>query len=145
MRHSHCSCSLCFQDSQQRQETYCVCVQSSLTLCDPVDCSLPGSSVQGFFKQEYWSGLPFPPPQNLPDPGIKLTSPALAGGFFMTDPPGKPQRKNTPNHTCTHICVLVFFCYVLLNPWFKLILLIPRITGFIVAFNLSLFTTFLHK
>ena len=98
-----------------------------------------------FFRQEYWSGLPFPPPQNLPDPGIEPTSLALAGGFFTTDPPGKPQRKNTLNHTCTHSCVSIFFCYVFLNPWFKVILLIPRITGFILAFNLSLFTIFLHK
>ena len=43
----------------------------------------------GFFSQEYWSGLPFPPPGALPDPGIKLMSPALAGGFFTTEPPGK--------------------------------------------------------
>ena len=38
----------------------------------------------GFFLQEYWSGLPFPSPGNLFDPGIKLTSPVLAGGFFFT-------------------------------------------------------------
>ena len=41
----------------------------------------------GFSRQEYWSGLPFPPPGDLPDPGIKpmsLTSPALAGGIFTT-------------------------------------------------------------
>ena len=41
----------------------------------------------GFFRQEYWSGLPFPPPDDLPDPGIKPTSPAspaLAGVFFST-------------------------------------------------------------
>ena len=37
-------------------------VQSCLTLCDPVDCSPPGSSVHGFSRQEYWSGLPFPSP-----------------------------------------------------------------------------------
>ena len=46
-----------------------------------------------FFRQEYWSGLPFPPVEALPDPGIKpasLVSPALAGGFFTTLPPGKP-------------------------------------------------------
>ena len=44
-------------------------------------------------RQEYWSGLPFPSPGNLPDPGIKPASPAspaLAGGFFTTAPPGKP-------------------------------------------------------
>ena len=44
----------------------------------------------GFSRTEYWSGLPFPPPGDLPDPGIKLVSPALAGRFFTTEPPGKP-------------------------------------------------------
>ena len=39
---------------------------------------------------EYWSGLQFPSLGDLSDPGIKSTSPALAGGFFTTDPPGKP-------------------------------------------------------
>ena len=42
----------------------------------------------GFFRQEYWSGLPFPPPGDLPDPGIKpksLMSPKLAGRFFTTN------------------------------------------------------------
>ena len=46
-----------------------------------------------FFRQEYWNGLPFPPPEDLPNPGIEPTSlapPALAGGFFTTTPPGKP-------------------------------------------------------
>ena len=58
------------------------------TLCDPMDCSLPGSSVHEFYRQEYWSGLPFPSPGDLPDPGIEpgsLTSPALAGRFFTTN------------------------------------------------------------
>ena len=44
----------------------------------------------GFPRQEYWSGLPFPSPGNLPTAGIKPTSPALAGEFFTTEPPGKP-------------------------------------------------------
>ena len=44
----------------------------------------------GFSRQEHWSGLPFPPPGDLPDSGIKPASPALAGGFFTTEPPGKP-------------------------------------------------------
>ena len=42
---------------------------------------------KGFSRKEYWSGLPFPPPGDLPNPGIEpmsLTSPALAGGFFTT-------------------------------------------------------------
>ena len=46
----------------------------------------------GFSRQKYWSGLPFPPPGDLPNPGIQpwsLTSPALAGGFFSTAPPSQ--------------------------------------------------------
>ena len=44
----------------------------------------------GFSRQEYWSGLPFSPPADLPDSGIELSSPALVGGFFTVEPPGKP-------------------------------------------------------
>ena len=49
-----------------------------------------------FSRQEYWSGLPFPTPEDLPDPEIKPASPAstvLAGRYFTTESPGKP----TPN------------------------------------------------
>ena len=42
----------------------------------------------GFSRQEYWSGLPFPPAGDIPDPGTKPTSPALVGGFFTTELPG---------------------------------------------------------
>ena len=41
------------------------------TFCDSVDCSLPGSSIHGILRQEYWSGLPFPFPGDLPHPGTK--------------------------------------------------------------------------
>ena len=58
-----------------------------LTLCDPMDFSPPGSSVHGDSPgKEYWSGLPCPPPGDLPNPGLKpvtLMSPALIGGFFF--------------------------------------------------------------
>ena len=66
-------------------------VQSCPTLCDPMDSSphqAPPSIA--FSRQEYWSGLPFPSPGNLSDPGIEPESPALAGRFFTTEPPGKP-------------------------------------------------------
>ena len=46
-----------------------------------VACQAPLS--MGFPRQEYWSKLPFPPPENLSDPGIKAAFPALAGGFFI--------------------------------------------------------------
>ena len=44
----------------------------------------------GFSRQEYWSGLPFPSPGDLPDSGIEPMSPALAGRFFTTEPPRSP-------------------------------------------------------
>ena len=65
--------------------------QSCPTLCNPMDCSLLGSSVYGFSRQEYWSRLPYPPPGDLPNPGIKPTSPAFAGGSFTAEPPGKSE------------------------------------------------------
>ena len=43
-----------------------------------------------FSRQEYWSGLPFPPPGDFPDSGMESKSPALTGGFFTTEPLGKP-------------------------------------------------------
>ena len=70
----------------------CVLVaQSCLAFCYPMDCSLPGSSVHGgFSRQEYWSGLPFPPPGDLPNPGIKPGSPALQADSLPAELPGKP-------------------------------------------------------
>jgi len=44
-----------------------------------------------FLRQEYWSGLPFYSPGDLPNPGVKLKSPALTGRFFTTEPPEKPK------------------------------------------------------
>ena len=56
-------------------------------------CQAPLS--MGFLWQEYWSGLPFPSRGDLPDPGIEPTSPASAGGFFTTEPPGKSPSGDT--------------------------------------------------
>ena len=69
----------------------CLCAQSlqlCLILCDPMDCSPPGFSVHGFSRQEHWSGLPSPPPGDLPNPGIQprsLKSSVLTDGFFTTN------------------------------------------------------------
>ena len=52
--------------------------------------SLPGSSVLGFSKQESWSLLPFPSPGDLPDPGMKLESPALAADSLPLSQQGSP-------------------------------------------------------
>ena len=62
-------------------------LQSCLMLCDSINCSPLGFSVHRFSRQEYCSGLPCPPPEGLPNQGIKpesLMSPTLAGGFFTT-------------------------------------------------------------
>ena len=64
-----------------------------------VACQFP--LIMGFPRQEYWSGLPFPSPVDLPDTGIEPTSPAssaLAGGFFTTDLPGKPSSLHIQFH-----------------------------------------------
>ena len=62
-------------------------------LAPPWKAAYQAPPPMGFSRQEYWNGLPFPPPEDLPNPGIEPTSlapPALAGGFFTTTPPGKP-------------------------------------------------------
>ena len=89
--------------------------QSCPTLCDPMDCiARQAPRSRGFSRQEYWSGLPFPHPRDLPDPGIEptsLASPALAGGFFATVPFG---------FRCTYIlcmykCICMFVWCVCIN------------------------------
>ena len=57
-------------------------VQSYPTLCDPMDCSLPGSSVHGILQARMLERVAMPPPGDLPNPGIEPAPPALAGGFF---------------------------------------------------------------
>ena len=62
-------------------------LQSCPTLCSPMDCSLPNSSVHGFSRQEYKSGLPYLPPGESSRPWMEpvSVSPALAGRFFTTN------------------------------------------------------------
>ena len=70
----------------------CVLVtQLCPTLCDPMNCSSPGTSVQEFFRQEYRSGLSFISTGDLPDPGIELRSPALQADSLPSESPGKPR------------------------------------------------------
>ena len=62
----------------------CSVAQLCPALRDSMDCSPPGSSWLGFSSQEYWSGLPCPPPEDLSDPRIKLLLPTSVGRFFTT-------------------------------------------------------------
>ena len=71
---------------------YAESLQSCLMLCDPMDYIARQAPLSmGLSRQENWSGLPCPPPEDFPDPGIEPTSPILAGRFFTTEPPGKPE------------------------------------------------------
>ena len=79
----------------------CAYIQSCLTLCDPIDCSPPGSSVHWVLRQEYWSGLPFPTLGDPSNRGIKATSllsPALTGGFFTTSTTWEALSTHRPNY-----------------------------------------------
>ena len=63
-------------------------MSKSFVIPETVACQAPRS--MGFSRQEFYSGLPFPSPGDLPNPGVKLRFPALAGRLFNTEPPGSP-------------------------------------------------------
>ena len=77
--------------------------QSCLTLCDPMDCSSPGSSVCGILQAGILEWVAIPPPGDPLDPGMEPAPRSLAGGFFTTEPPGKP---------CAVQCILVAFAFL---------------------------------
>ena len=82
-------------------------MSNSFVTLRTVGCQAPLSML--FSRQEYWSGLPYPPPGDLPNPGFKCTSlisPALAGWFFTTSATGKPTYD-----------YLLFFCCSLSRVW----------------------------
>ena len=77
-----------------------------------MDCSLPGSSVHGFPRQEYWSGLPFSSPEDLPDPGIEPTSPSPEADCLPSEPPGK----------------LIFMKEVAKTVWYEIMLFLQNLS-----------------
>ena len=92
-------------------------LQSCPPLWDPMACiAYQAPLSMGFWKQGYWSGLPCPPPGDLPDPGIEpvsLTSPLLAGRFFTTSTTRKAPGSRLDNIKCKcavpcHSLALVF-------------------------------------
>ena len=71
----------------------CVCVKSLSRLrffATPCTVARQDPLSMGFSRQEYWSGLPFPSPGDLPNPGIEPGSPALQADALSSEPPGKP-------------------------------------------------------
>ena len=81
-----------------------------------------------FSKQEYWSGVPFPPPGDLPDSGTDLTSPALVGGFFTTVPPGKSIVFLIAGIFAMGVDIFVQFLKHLIFLFFKSLLILETIT-----------------
>ena len=80
-------------------------LKSCLTHCNPMVCSPLGFSSMGFSRQEYWSGLPCPPPGDFPHPGIEPRSPTLQVDSLPSKPPGKPYMISTLNlRNLFHIC-----------------------------------------
>ena len=110
--------------------------QSCPTLCDPTDYNLPGSSLHGISRQEYWSGLPFPSPGDLPDPGIEPRSPAFQADALTFEP---PLRCLILSHKSPRLCLIFqsFFCF---SVWIASIDLFSNILKilFLVVSNLLL-------
>ena len=72
--------------------------QSCLTLCNPMDCSPPGSSVHGILQAKCWSGSPIPSPggwAGLPNPGTEPKFPALQADCLPFELPGKPRLRHS--------------------------------------------------
>ena len=84
-------------------------VQSCPTLCDPMGCSLPGSSIHGIIRQEYWSGLPFPSPGDLPNLGIEPRSPTLQADALLW--------ATREAHISYRISLLISKSIILLRLW----------------------------
>ena len=64
--------------------------QSCPTLCDPMDCSPPGSSLHGILQAKVLEWVAFPSPGDLPDAGLESRSPAFQADALTSEPPGKP-------------------------------------------------------
>ena len=71
--------------------SHCLDVKLSGSFATPWTVVHQAPLSMEFPRQEYWSGWPFPSPEDLPNPGIEPTSPALAGRFFTAEPSGKPR------------------------------------------------------
>ena len=77
-----------------------------------MNCSPPGFSCLEFSRQEYWSGLPFPTPGDLPDPEIEPRSPAFQSDSLPTELQGKPIYVNMYVDKHMHIYIYIFFVVV---------------------------------
>ena len=72
--------------------------QLCLPLCDPIDSNLQIFPLMGFSRQEYQGGLPFPSPEDLPEPGIEARSPTLQADILPSEQLGKPKEMGISDH-----------------------------------------------
>ena len=89
-----------------KEESESEVAQSCPTLCEPVDCSPPGSSVHGILQARILEWVAIPSPGDLPDPGIEPGAPALEADALPSEPPGKPRSEahlnNLMNYDVVH-------------------------------------------
>ena len=87
-------------------------LQSCPTLCDPIDCSPPGSSVHGILQTRILEWVAMPSPGNIPDPGIEpmyFMSPTLAGGFFTASATWEATSHTVLELKCLKNLLLILF------------------------------------
>ena len=89
--------------------------QSCLMFCDPMNHNLQAPRSMGLSRQEYWNGLPFPSPGDIPDPGFKPVSLALPANSLSSEAQGRPKQlyHATCNITTSFILNNVFETYLL--------------------------------
>ena len=81
------------REAKSNRERESEVAQSCPILCDPMDCiAYQAPLSMGFSRQECWSGLPFPSPGDLPEPGNEPGSPALQADTLPSEPPGKTEK-----------------------------------------------------
>ena len=115
----------------------CLVAQSCRLSVTPWTVSLQAPLSMGLSRQEYWSGLPFPSPGDLPNPGIEPTSTmssALADGFYTTDAPEKPLTDLHVMLLLVRKNILLPFCYVFYMPHFIFLLLLFSVSSLLNSF-----------
>ena len=103
---------------QHCKSAVCSVAQLCLTLCDPMDCNPAGSSVHGILQARMLECVAISSPEDLPKPWVEPVSPEQAGGFFTTEPPGKPYRTHIKyNNICLkHVQFIQFSSVTQLCP-----------------------------
>ena len=92
-------------------------LQSCPTLCNPMDCSLPGSSVYGILQARILKWVAISSSRDLPDPGIRSASWALAGRFFTSEPPGKTTQDLVISYFQFSSVQLLSLAQLFATPW----------------------------